>query len=758
MTVQNNRITRRDFLNRVVQISAAAPLISRVNSAVSYQWHPVAIGAGGWVTGFVSHPLDASVRYCRTDVGNAYRWDNSLNRWAPMIVCSSDRKGIAAVIVRAPGGTGIDSIAMDPSNKRVVLVAFPINHSQDIAATTPSIGTSVYRSEDGGLTFTKSSFSLPGDPNGKRRYFGERLKIDPHNSRIVYFGTPKSGLFRSKDGGHNWSLVLNSGVPMGGNIINVQISPGEGTVNVEGQATSRIIYFAVGDGDVFRSEDGGQNWENITKDTGLSGHAAQSTLDQHGTLYVSGNDTNMYWRYSRGAWTPSGHLDLWDGVQNVAVDPMNANRIFVLGRGGNMLRSIDGGATWTVIARQFVFSNKLGWLPQAVPGWRSNSGVFFDRDGELWVAQGNEGILRCMLSKDNSENESNPIKWKIDSAGIEELCTQDVIIPKGGGKKAYVAVNDATGMVISDPASFTAEWIGLETKSLIAHGCGVAACPNDPQYVAIAVSDAHGYTNDGGKTWKCFAEKYPPELFTGSIAVSRRGGWNEGADHMVILPANNRPPYFSKDGGKTWRPGSGFPIGSNGAFQGGQDGYWGYFLKQRQLRADPFTPDRYYLKLTSLGFWVSIDGGENWRRVSNTLPVTHHGQLDVNYTLRNDLWLCDGWEGAYAGAFTDPHGVFHSINGGVTWKRLKEMDYVITLALGVGVHGVSYSVYVYGKRAGDERWGVFRSIDGGATWARISYYPAGIFDQPTCMAASWDTFGLVYIGFGGQSYVYGKPG
>jgi hypothetical protein len=85
------------------------------------------------------------------------------------------------------------------------------------------------------------------------------------------------------------------------------------------------------------------------------------------------------------------------------------------------------------------------------------------------------------------------------------------------------------------------------------------------------------------------------------------------------------------------------------------------------------------------------------------------------------------------------------------------MDFAITLALGRGPTGSSYAVYVYGKRAGDARWGVFRSTDAGATWSRISYYPAGIFDRPACMAASWDTFGLVYVGFGGQSYVYGKP-
>jgi hypothetical protein len=51
---------------------------------------------------------------------------------------------------------------------------------------------------------------------------------------------------------------------------------------------------------------------------------------------------------------------------------------------------------------------------------------------------------------------------------------------------------------------------------------------------------------------------------------------------------------------------------------------------------------------------------------------------------------------------------------------------------------------------------IFRSISGGAAWDRIANYPAGITDRPACMGASWDTFGLVYVGFNGNSFVYGK--
>ncbi len=52
--------------------------------------------------------------------------------------------------------------------------------------------------------------------------------------------------------------------------------------------------------------------------------------------------------------------------------------------------------------------------------------------------------------------------------------------------------------------------------------------------------------------------------------------------------------------------------------------------------------------------------------------------------------------------------------------------------------------------------GIFQSVDGENTFNRISYYPCfySIFDVPYDMAASWDVFGTVYVGFSGNSYYY----
>ena len=762
--------------------AAARQIMPATVPAQPYLWRPVRLGAGGFVTGFVTHPLNASVRYCRTDVGNAYRWDAAQNLWLPMKVYNADGSGVPASAASAPSPGGIGSIAVDPSNTNIVFMAFPTPHSADVGGGS---NVNIYKSVDGGKNFTAANLNIAGDPNSRWRTYGERLMADPNNGKIVYYGSDSNGLYRSVDGGATFSPVSTGVGPAAtSNVIGVRVVKSGGTVSAFGQSVSSVVYALTGEGDVFRSVDGGQTWTNITTGTGLSGHIGVSAVDQNsGALYVAQDGTTSIWRYSGGAWTTLAGANTSYSVFGIAIDPNNSSRIFAAGGDSSVSRTTDGGARWKSLG-SLQFANTLGWLPQTTgtSSFRSEAGLYFDKNGTLWLPQGNEGVLKYTPTANNTETS---VKFTIDSAGIEEFVAHDVIIPKGGGSRAIVAVEDATGLVVANPDAFTAKQIPLQTQ-LISNANSVAACPNDSSGLFVSTSDINftgyptpgqnfsGASFDGGATWNRFgaaptfvdSNGKTQSMQTGSIAVSRRSGWGAGADHIVFLPNYSFAPQYSKDGGKTWAQTVSFPLSDAHTldFSKGYQGYWNLSLKMRMLYADPFVADKFYLKLNAqpASLYVSLDGGVTWSPYSTAggaaitgLPnYVYHGQLAVNYNLQDDLWFAYGWEGN-AGP-----GLYHHAPGSATFAKLGGISSAITLTLGAGRGGAGdapYTAYFYGALAADPQWGVFRSTNAGASWERIAYYPTGIYDQPTCMAASWDAFGMVYLGFSGNSFVYGAP-
>jgi hypothetical protein len=792
------RILTRCILAGVVAGAGLTPLASSAQAtdiSSTYQWKPVKIGGGGWVVGMVIHPLDPTVRYARTDVGNAYRWDVPTQQWIPMRVSNSNGSGVqSAAETSAPSSYGESSVTVDPNNTSVVYMVFPTEHSCDVQC--PTNYAEIYKSIDGGMNFIPGNMeaaAITANPNGTNRMYGERLAVDPANSSVLYFGSETQGIFRSVNGGTTWTQ-LAGGLPINVEFINIQFAKAPGTVTVSGVKLSKTIYAVSinnsGDagGDVYQSQDGGQTWTDIS--TGVKDAASgqswthqalSSSIDPTDTLYVAENSaTNgglrAYWRYQAAAWTRfSLQSGINQAVVSVGADPTNPQRIYALGADTSLARSDNGGTTWINLGAP-AYSNTLGWLPQTVGmsggEWHSNGGLKIDSAGNLWTPTGQEGPLTIAAATASAATQANPPQWTIVTSGIEELVADELVVPPGSGDTLIVSAMDTTGFTIPNPDNFSAVQIPLQ-QEIISQGTSVAYSPDTPSYIAITSSNVYtngknysGYSTDGGKTWKAFGPALQwacgngkCDIPAGMIAVGLRGNRTLGHDHIVIYPPENLAPEYSQDGGATWHVTASFGLNADGMTISGNS-YSSFLypqISQRTLRADPFTADRFYLKFTHApaSFYVSTDGGQTWVAQPNAnLPDwTWNGQLAVNGKVQNDLWFVDG----VAGATT--HGLFHSTDGGATFQQIAGISHAITLAVGAGSGqpgDAPYAVYFYGQLSTDPNYGVFRSTNAGASWDRVAYYPLGVYITPNSMTASQDTFGKVYIGLGGESFVYGQ--
>src|SRR5208337_3976244 len=118
-------IAERRHMPRPLRWRALLFLLCAAASAQSlrhetYSWKNVQIVGGGFVDGVIFHPTAHDLRYVRTDIGGAYRWDASANRWQPMLdwISYQDRDLM-----------GVESIAVDPADPNRVYLACGIYSS-----------------------------------------------------------------------------------------------------------------------------------------------------------------------------------------------------------------------------------------------------------------------------------------------------------------------------------------------------------------------------------------------------------------------------------------------------------------------------------------------------------------------------------------------------------------------------------------------------------------------------------------------------
>ncbi len=156
---------------------------------VPYRWKSVQMVGAGFVDGIVFHPTAKGVRYARTDMGGAYRWDAKANRWMPML----DWMPFQDLNLM-----GVESIAVDPNDAKKVYLACGTYTNR----STPD--GAILRSNDGGQSFqiTRLPIKFGGNENGRGN--GERMTVDPNNSQCLLLGTRHDGLWKSDDAAGTW--------------------------------------------------------------------------------------------------------------------------------------------------------------------------------------------------------------------------------------------------------------------------------------------------------------------------------------------------------------------------------------------------------------------------------------------------------------------------------------------------------------------------------------------------------------------------
>ena len=173
-------------------IPATAQNPARKPASEPYTWKNVQMVGGGFVDGIIFHPTAKGVRYARTDMGGAYRWNAQTKRWEPLLDW---------VAYEESNLMGVESIAVDPADPNRVYLACG-TYTNANRPTAPSCAPATAAGLLSGPT-CPSKFGGNEDGRGN----GERMTVDPNNGKVLYLGTRQAGLWRSTDGAVTWSKV-----------------------------------------------------------------------------------------------------------------------------------------------------------------------------------------------------------------------------------------------------------------------------------------------------------------------------------------------------------------------------------------------------------------------------------------------------------------------------------------------------------------------------------------------------------------------
>jgi photosystem II stability/assembly factor-like uncharacterized protein len=334
----------------------------------------------GRVVGLAVHPRDRSHYYAAVGSGGVWKTTNAGVSWTP--------------VFDSEGSYSIGYVALDPKNPNTVWVGTGENNSQ----RSVGYGDGVYKSVDGAKTWNKVGLE-------KSEHIGKIL-IDPRDSNVVYVAAQgplwgpggERGLYKTTDGGKTWNRILNISDNTG--VTDVVLDPRNPDILVAAAYQRRrhvwtlinggpesaihrstdagktwekissglpevdmgriglavapskpdVLYASIeaaeGKGGIYRSLDGGLNWElrNSFDDYGLYyGHVVVDPKD-HQRIYVM----NVYIQVSDdGGETLNKLGQKWMHVDNhcMWIDP-NDTRYYLVGCDGGIYESFDRAATW----------------------------------------------------------------------------------------------------------------------------------------------------------------------------------------------------------------------------------------------------------------------------------------------------------------------------------------------------------------------------------------------------------------------------
>jgi len=548
----------------------------------------------------------------------------------------------------------IGRVIVDPKNPNIVFVA-ALGH-----AYGPSADRGVYRSRDGGATWEKVLFrnddvgaiDLAFDPTNSKIVYAALWAV----RRPPWFiyapaNGPGGGIFKSTDGGTTWTQLTN-GLP----------AEGLGRIGIAIAPTNPKRIYAIVDakaGGLYVSNDAGATWIKNSEDNrtwGRGWYFCKIVTDPRNPDSVYVSNTSVYKSTDAGkTWTAIKGAPGGDDYHQLWINPDDPKRMIVGSDQGAVVTE-DGALTWSSwynqstaqlyhVAADYRFPYWVSGAQQdsgaiGVPSRSSHSEISM-HDWSGICAGGESGytapdplnpnilfgdnVSRCDVTTGTTKNVSpergsdpkmfrhdwtQPLVFSHADPHALYFANQFLYKTANGGESWTQISQDLTREDPGVPPNLN-ETAAADAPPEKRRGVIYTIAPSPLRSAMIWIGTDDGYiqlTNDDGKTWQ-------------NVTPSAMTSWSKvvmiDASHFDVNEAyaawerhqlEDYEPYIYRttDGGKSWRKIiNGLPAG----------------IYVQTIKEDPHRRGLLFAG-TERGVFVSFDDGDNWQSLQLNLPAS----------------------------------------------------------------------------------------------------------------------------------------
>jgi len=650
----------------------------------------------GRIGDFAMNPNNPSEYYVGVASGNLWKTQNNGTTWKPIF----DKYGSYSIGV----------VELDPQNTNVIWVGTGENNHQRALG----YGDGVYKSVDGGESFKNMGLKASRQIGG--------IVIDPRNSDVVLVACEGSvwgpggdrGLYKTTDGGENWSKVLEISENTGVN--NIVMDPSNPDILYATTEQRRRHHYGKINGgpesSVYKSTDGGENWLEIKKglpSVHLGGMGiAVSPVDPNVVYLIieAAEDKGGFYRSTNKgeSWKKmSGHHSSGQYYNEITCDPVDVDKVYSVETYTHFTE--DGGKTWKRLGNKnkHVDDHAIWIDPKNTDHILigSDGGIYETYDhGKNWDFKENLPVTQFYrLAVDNAKpfynvyggtqdnNSTGGPSQNTSSKGV----TNDEWIVTVGGDGFWQAIDPDNSNIVYSEYQYgnmfrynkaTGEKVNIKPRERKGEetykwnwNTPLFISPNDSKTLYAAANKVFKST-DRGNTWEVISEdltaqkdrdelkimdkywsidavkKHVSTSLWGTIVALDESEVKEG---LIYAGSDDGVISMTEDNGKNWNQTKAKDLGVP------------EYTYISDIQADKFDENIVYVtfdnrKMDDFKPYIfkSSNKGKTWSSISSTLPEnqTVHS---IEQDHKNAELLFIGTE----------FGVFTSLNGGKKWTPLK---------------------------------------------------------------------------------------